>query len=409
MGDITMLDTSVFGALNRAKSAAAIAKDLLQMAANGETLMVGASAYQEILNDPNVARRTAQLQQIKDFKMQVQSSTMTERIGGIGDDFVKTTVKEPLGAKYSPSPVQMKDLPIASDVKVQMARTPNQKVRPFTVERMADQKVDIKLKYGIELSDRARRLGNLGEPIPYEPQKLGVKPAAAAPVAEIPPPAAPEVPAGKPSGSGAGPKSGSGLTAAKILQGVKEGFKQGLKDLVSPESLIGLGVSLAAMGLQSYADIVAAETAIKRIEIFFIKEGFAKGYAAAACGWTDEELTGEAMNRVTHYRVQGMGDAGKKLGLDYILKLAETYENYGVAVGFVYASRRPASWKKEVRERGSKRLKSSVYNNWRGDPSVYLFKYEFLTTLAWALRGETDAIVGPAIRTGKKPAPSLKQ
>ena len=59
MPGITMLDTSVFGALNRAAFARDVAKDLLELAAQGEVLMVGDSAYQEILKTPDQNLRAA--------------------------------------------------------------------------------------------------------------------------------------------------------------------------------------------------------------------------------------------------------------------------------------------------------------------------------------------------------------
>ena len=66
MADVTMIDTSVFGALNRAKSGPVVAKDLLQLRSRGE-LLVCSSAYQEIQRTPDPALKAAQLQQITDF------------------------------------------------------------------------------------------------------------------------------------------------------------------------------------------------------------------------------------------------------------------------------------------------------------------------------------------------------
>jgi hypothetical protein len=393
---ITMVDTSVFGALNRANSAPAIAKDLQQLAASGETLMVGSSTYQEILNTPEANMRSAQLRQIQDFKMQIQqASTMAERTGALGGDYANATVDK-TGTKFTPQAagLELKDLPVASDVKVQMARTPTQKVKFYTVDRMVNNKVTITRNYGIEFSEKARVVNNMGPQVPYDPEALGVKPVAAQPgapkaapvVEEVPPPAAPEVPMGKPTGGG----------GRAFMQRAKAGFKAGLASLWSAETIVGAGATL----LLAYADKVAAEAAIKRIQIFFIKEGFAKGYTAGVLGWNETEVATEALNRVTDFRVHGMSDAGGKLTRAYILKLAETYENYAVAVGWNYAYNKPNAWKKEVVTRGMNRLKASRYDNWGSNANV-LFEYAFLAKLAWALRNESDAIVGPAIRTGK--------
>ena len=61
---------------------------------------------------------------------------------------------------------------------------------------------------------------------------------------------------------------------------------------------------MGALTFQAYADKVAAEIAIKRIQIFFIKEGFAKGYAAGVLGWNESEVATEALNRVTPFPFQ---------------------------------------------------------------------------------------------------------
>jgi hypothetical protein len=401
MAGITMPDTSVFGALNRANFAAEIAKDLQQLVASGETLIVGYSTHQEILNTPDANLRAAQLRQIQDFKMQIQQpSTMAERTAAIGNDYANVTVKgtqrkldapdyadvtvDETQLKMQAAGIEVKDLPVVSDVKVQMARTPNQKVKFFSVERMAKNKGAIAKSYGIEFSDKTRFLGKeLGDRVPYNPKALGVEPAAApksVPVEEVPPPVAPEVPTVRPSGGG-----------TRIFW--EEAKTSALDGLLSAETLVGI----AATVFLAYADKVAAETAIERIQIFFLKEGFAKGLAAGVMSWTEDEVKSEALNRVTNFRVQGMADAAGHLTMGYILKLAETCENYAVAVGYFWAYRRPNEWKIDMVKRGMAYLKQTGYDNWGSDEDV-LFHYEFLAKLAWALRKQSDEIVGPRIR-----------
>src|SRR5262245_29440489 len=179
MPGITMLDTSVFGALNRAAFARDVAKDLLELAAQGEVLMVGDSAYQEILKTPDQNLRAAQLRQIDDFKIKIQQPlTVAEEADTIGERFAKATTEgDKLNLKRAG--LQVKDLRIAADVKTQMARTPNQKVKLFTVEKMVNNKGAITKTYGIEFSAKSRQLSQLGDRIPYNPEALGVKPAAA--------------------------------------------------------------------------------------------------------------------------------------------------------------------------------------------------------------------------------------
>jgi hypothetical protein len=91
MGGVTMVDTSVFGALNRAKSGPVIAQELLELLNSGESLMVGASTYQEILNTPDPILKATQLRQINDFKMSIQQSSMADR-AALYNDYAHATV-----------------------------------------------------------------------------------------------------------------------------------------------------------------------------------------------------------------------------------------------------------------------------------------------------------------------------
>lgn len=392
MPGITMVDTSVFGALNRANSAPTIAKDLQELAAQGETIMVGDSAHQEILKTPDQALKNAQLRQIEDFKMKIQDRlTVAEEADTIGERFADATVKDGK-LNMQRGALQIKDLRIAADVKTQMGRTPNQKVKLFTVERMVNNKAAITKTYGIEFSPKSRVVTGMGDRIPYNPESLGVKPATPkpAPVEEVPPPVVPEVPTGPPVSR-----------TGKFMKARVGAMKGALKALLSAEALAMMGTDLAAKVFLAYADKTAAEAAIKRIQVFFIKEGFAKGFAAGILGWSETEVASNALNWVTHARVRGMGDAAGLLKLDLILKLAETYENYAVAVGWNYAYYEPNEWKGRMRGQGIEYLKARGYGDWGNNPQV-LFEYPFLAKLAWALRAQSDAIVGPAIRFGKK-------
>src|SRR5215469_15209928 len=150
-------------------------------------------------------------------------------------------------------------------------------------------------------------------------------PPARAQIPDDPPPPLPEATMPKPPGSGG--------SARIYLKAAKAGLKAGLKSLLSAETLIGVGTTL----FLAYADKVAAEDAIRRIEIKFTKEGFAKGVAAGVMGWTEDEVALNLMNRVTNFRVHDLGDEAGILTLPYILTLAETYENYYVGVGYYYS------------------------------------------------------------------------
>jgi hypothetical protein len=155
MGDITMLDTSVFGALNRTKSGPVIANDLEDLASRGDELVVSASTHQEIQNTKDPALRAAQLRQIRDFKMKVQApTTLAERVEeGHGVD---------ANLRQQERGVELKDLPIIADARIQEKRT-GKKVKLFTVERMASNRNAINKNYKVEMSDKSRRLTDLGE------------------------------------------------------------------------------------------------------------------------------------------------------------------------------------------------------------------------------------------------------
>jgi hypothetical protein len=209
------------------------------------------------------------------------------------------------------------------------------------------------------------------------------------------PPPAPEVDVPSLTPEVVVPKPGVG-SARIYLDAAKAGIKAGLKSLLTAETLVGVA---ATLGL-AYADKVAAEDAIRRIKVKFIKEGFAKGVAAGVMRWTEDDVALNAMNRVTTFRVQGLGDPAGYLNLAYILKVAEVYENYAVGVGYYFSYSQSLQWQQKMRAEGFARLKQFGYYNYglnEGD----LFEYDFIANLAWALHWHTNKIVEPAIRFGK--------
>ena len=207
MGDVTMVDTSVFGALNRQNSGPTIAKDLEDLSGRGEELVVCASAYQEIQNTKDPSLKAAQLQQIQDFNMAVQSpTTLAER-----------TDHHVADANLSPQArgVELKDLPIVADVRIYMKTAGSKKVRLFTVERMASNSNSIKTNYKIEFSDKSRKLSNLGpRTIFRRPPPTGTPPGGQGPGA--PGGQSPGMP---PVGVGLGAKIGSGIKAGGMALG----------------------------------------------------------------------------------------------------------------------------------------------------------------------------------------------
>jgi hypothetical protein len=161
--DVTMVDTSVFGALNRQNSGPIIAKDLQDLTDRGDQIVVCASAYQEILNTPDQNLKVAQLKQISDFKMTIQSPT------NLADRFDLYNEHANLGSKPTPQKggVELGDLPIVADVRTYMRTAGAKKVTLFTVERMVRNRLSIQRDYKIEFSDKSRVLGNLGKRVAY--------------------------------------------------------------------------------------------------------------------------------------------------------------------------------------------------------------------------------------------------
>lgn len=211
----------------------------------------------------------------------------------------------------------------------------------------------------------------------------------------------PETPAQKPPATSPPkspmmpPKAGS----FGRLRRFANGFLEGVKGAFTAESI---AAEIPEMILL-LADKRAARDTIQKIQIKFIKSGFAKGVAAGVMGWTTEEVESTLMNRVTDFRVHDLGDPAGKLDRSYIFQLAEAYENYAVEVGYVYSSSKHQKWKSDMLHKGFPVLKRYGYY-FGGNPEA-LFEYDFLDKLAWVLQPTTDAIVEPAIRLdGEQPS-----
>ncbi len=143
-----------------------------------------------------------------------------------------------------------------------------------------------------------------------------------------------------------------------------------------------------------FADRAAAMDAIKNIQIKFLKAGFGRGVAAGLMEFTEDEVALNLMNKVTNFRVQGMGDAAGLLTLTYIFQLAENTENFAVEIGYLYCSTKSGDWKKELRAKGLDTLSKQGYPL----ATIDLFDFPFINELAYVIRFTTDAIVAPAIR-----------
>jgi hypothetical protein len=228
-----------------------------------------------------------------------------------------------------------------------------------------------------------------------KPRSLSVKPRPLPVRTEVqvhPPETPPEPPLPPPTP----PKAGS----LPRLRRFANGFAEGIKGAFTAESIAAEIPELILL----IADKAATRATVRKIQITFIKAGFAKGVAAGVMGWTKEEVESTLMNRVTAFRVQDLGDPAGALNRTYILQLAEAYENYAVEVGYLYSSSKPQRWKTAILQKGFPLLKRFGYDFHFGDNAEALFQYEFLDKLAWVLTPTTNAIVEPAIRfEGEEP------
>jgi hypothetical protein len=174
----------------------------------------------------------------------------------------------------------------------------------------------------------------------------------------------------------------------RVSAGVKTGVKTGLKaafragniaEIVIPELILRA------------ADIAAAREAIRRIQIKFTKEGFAKGVAASLVGWTEEELHLNLMYKVDSTRLQGLEDPGGLLTYARIFQLAEAYENYAVYLGYEFSSSRSPKWRNDMRAKGFAVLAKRNY--YFGEDPQVLSEYYVIDHLAYALSPITNSIV----------------
>ncbi|NJN46966.1 MAG: hypothetical protein HC808_11375 [Candidatus Competibacteraceae bacterium] len=193
-------------------------------------------------------------------------------------------------------------------------------------------------------------------------------------------------------GGGGGTKPKTKITPATGVPTRGAMFKAGLKGAFSAASI----ASMIPDVILAIADRAAAKDALRNIQVKFIKAGFARGVAAGIMHWTEAELDANSKNRMTSFRLQGMGDAAGMLKQSDMFKLAEAVENYAVDIGYAYAGTRDPAWKNELRDKGFAFLRNTRY--YFGNDPEALFEFEFIDKLAWAIHESTDAIIGPAIK-----------
>lgn len=172
--------------------------------------------------------------------------------------------------------------------------------------------------------------------------------------------------------------------------GFKAGFKAGVAGALSPTSL----AALAAEIILAVADREAAKEAIRKIQTKYLREGFARGFAAGVMGWTDEEVQLKLKYHVRVENLQSMHDPGGILTRAQMFQLAQACDNYAVDYGFYYSSQRPNSWKLSMLKKGFSLLSDRGVTRYRRteDLSV-LFELQFIEDLAWVLKPMTDTLV----------------
>ena len=206
----------------------------------------------------------------------------------------------------------------------------------------------------------------------------------------------------KPTTAPEAPTGGVGVPEAPVPKGgfratlsnIKTGFGEGLKGAFNPE---GIAAEIPFVVL-FFADRAAVRDALRNIQVKFAKEGFARGYAAGVAGWSESEVHSGLKNRVTEFRVKGLGDAAGRLSLPRILQLAEAIENYAVDLGFARSSRLGSRWKTRTLEWAYNRLDKRGYSFSRDERVKYTDN--FIDKLAWVLAPTTNQIVEAGIKWG---------
>jgi len=199
---------------------------------------------------------------------------------------------------------------------------------------------------------------------------------------------------------------------ARAKAGIRAGTKAGLKEAFSAGNIAATVIPDALLRV---ADVAAAREAIRKIQIKFTKEGFAKGVAAGVAGWSYTDANLNLKNRVTPFRLRGMEDPGGLLGYSRILQVAEAYENLAVDFGYEFSSSKTLKWREKKRADGLAELAKRGYrypvqeppavkrvhlgnmiveeelDPAESGPPQYLFTNDFIDKLAWVLRPYTDS------------------
>lgn len=204
-----------------------------------------------------------------------------------------------------------------------------------------------------------------------------------------------------------------------FLAAAKAGAKAGLKEAFSAGNIAAIAIPETLLRV---ADIAAARQAIRKIQIKFTKEGFAKGVAAGVAGWSYMDANSNLKNGVTPFRLRDMEDPGGLLPYSRLFQVAQAYENVAVDLGYEFSKAKTQKWRNKMRADGLAELARRGYHygieegptvkrTYLGNmiveeeidpeesgPPRYLFTNDFINKLAWVLHPYTDPEVEKAIR-----------
>jgi hypothetical protein len=142
--DVTMPDTSVFGAILRGNQG--VAQDLERLRANGDRVVVPFATYTQLKNTPNPVSRALQLTLIKELGLEVQQPTSLKQRVDVYEGY----------ANLKTSGIATDDLAIAADVRIYQ-ETFKVPVKLWTVERMSTNKTAIQQQFRITFSPLSRK------------------------------------------------------------------------------------------------------------------------------------------------------------------------------------------------------------------------------------------------------------
>ncbi len=265
MPDMTCLDTSCFGEMNRGNKAVAQAiEDLIR---SGESVAVPDAVYQELQNTSDPVTRAADMQLIKDLNIKVLPKPSLEARGDMYDIHSqyqsgdKNRQGQDIAGQAKKGGAGGQDVVVIAQVMYYTKNKPDGigEVRLFTMERMKNNQSDMRKNYGINFSPKCsiNGVGTNTPRVSYSEVRgyfNNLKPIHISPdgatVMEIKP-----VPRG---GSGGG---GGGTTTITIQpKDPNPGFKGSPADIASrQEALNGgitLGLQIADFGLNKLNDII---------------------------------------------------------------------------------------------------------------------------------------------------------